>query len=104
MLMTGRIEIHKTDGVVRHCEAVLKLDDGYLAVYDSLPATNWEVQDGMLLDVKTGNIIEPHILAPPEAYERVERENKYWKNTSPEAITQRAKERDDADESELTNI
>ena len=68
MLMTGRIEIHKTDGVVRHCEAVLKLDDGYLAVYDSLPATNWKVQDDMLLDSKTGSIIEPHILAPPEAY------------------------------------
>lgn len=104
MLMTGRVEIHKSSGVVRHCEAVLKLDDGYLAVYDSLPATHWKVQDGMLVDSKTGNIIEPHIIASPDTYERIERENKYWKNTSPEAITQRAKERDDVDPSELGDV
>lgn len=100
MLMTGDLKIHKTDAAVRHCEAVVRLEDGGLAVYDTLPANGWEYRGNMLW-TEMGDPIEPHIIAQPDEYERVEVDGHHWKDTSPQALRDRAERRDDVDADEL---
>lgn len=98
--MTGQLQIHKTNAKTRQCEAVVRLDDGGLAVYDVLPEVGWEYRDGMLW-TEDGDPITPHVIAQPDEYERVERDDSHWKSHSPKALRQQAQERDDVDADQI---
>jgi len=84
MQITGEIKVHKSDNLTRAASKVEVMGDGSLAVWD-------------------GNTTEPDIIVRPEHWERIEREGHYWRQASPEAIMDRAKERDDVDENEVAD-
>lgn len=98
--MTGSLKIHKTNARTRQCEAVIRLDDGGLAVYDTLPPVGWEYSDKMLW-TEDGNPITPHIIVQPDKYDRVETEDSTWNTHSPQALRERAKSRDDVNEDDI---
>lgn len=89
--MTGNLKVHKKVET-RRASAVEVLPNGELAVWDSIPDSqiSYAVQQD-----------EPDIIVDEDEWQRVEREGHNWKRTSPEAIKQRAKERDDVDEDEV---
>lgn len=107
MFLTDEIKVHKTDGVTRQCQAAKVLGDGSLAVWDNVPDDEYGfaiVSPGtgfQLVDRRTDEIIEPDIVVGSDKWERVERDGHSWKQTSPAALKERAKRRDDVDEDEL---
>lgn len=107
MFITGEVEVHKADGVTRQAEAAKILDNGAIAVWDETPDDEYGfavVSPGtgfQLIDERTEEIIEPDLVAQHDMWQRVEREGHSWKHTSPAALKERAKRRDDVDEDEI---
>lgn len=100
--MEGSLQIHKSDATTRDCSAVIRLSDGGLAVYDTLPH-DWNYRDEELW-MPTGEFISPDIIVDPDRYNRVEKEDSTWNTHSPEALRKRAEERDDVDEDNLDSV
>jgi len=86
MKLTGSIKIHKSDGVTRPARKVVVMDNACLAICDNEDCE------------------EPDIVVPEDKWERVERDNTSWRQTSPEAIMREARERDDVDEDEVAKF
>jgi len=94
MRITGDLKIHKSDGVTRPAKSALVLEDGSLAVWDSIKKDS----DGNNLPSAYDN---PDIIVESEKWHRIEREGHHWKHKSPQALKERAKNRDDVDEDDL---
>lgn len=107
MILTGDIEIHKSDGVTRQASAVKITADSCLSLWDSIPdedckfAYIGESSRIHLVDEITQEVIEPDVVVKESKWERVERDGHSWKNTTPSALRERAKRRDDVDEDEI---
>jgi len=78
------VAIHKSDGVTKHAAKVKIMDNGCLAVWDTL-----ETQE------------EPDIVVKEDKWERVEREGHSWRQTSTESVMEEARRRDDVDEDKV---
>lgn len=107
MFITGEIKVHKNDGVTRHCKAAKVFGDGSLAVWDEAPDDEFgfavvSPNTGFqLVDKRTEEIIEPDIMVQSNRWERIEREDHSWKQTSSAALRKRAERRDDVDEDQI---
>lgn len=84
--MTGELKIHKSDGVTRVASKAEVLDDGSLAV--------WDDKDND----------EPDIIVTSDYWQRIEKEGHSWRRSNYKQIMEEAKNRDDVDEDELSNI
>lgn len=103
MILTGNLEVHKTDNLVRKAEAVKHMPDGAIAVWDTIPEDaeidydNGHIRTGPTYD----GIVQPDIIAGPDHYQRVERSGHSWSMTNMAALRKKAEEREDVDVDEL---
>lgn len=109
-VLTGKVTIHKSDGVTRDAEATAENPSGSLSVWDEIPFDFVKIvyPDGsstpLLVDKRTSRIIEPDIVVKADKWERVQREGNYWKRSSTTAVINKAKERDDVDEEQIKDV
>lgn len=89
--MRGNLKIHKSDGITRSADKVKILPDGAIAVWDNIDTTGF---------VESG----PDVIASSDKWERVEREDHSWRRSSTSNIIQEAKDRDDVDADDVTDI
>lgn len=109
MKISGEIKIHKKIQT-RVAAAVSLTENGDLLVWDYLP-DDWSWKDNMVsvyvgdeyVD-KNWEEVEPDIIASNEEWTRIERKNHHWESTSPQALRDRAKRRDDVDEDEISEV
>jgi len=107
MYMTGEIQIHKSDAVTRSAKAIRVYNDGTLAVWDTVPNDKYgfaSIAHGVpikLVDMRTEEIIEPDVIVGSDKWERIERNNHSWKNTTINSMMQEAEKREDVDEDEV---
>lgn len=77
MFLSGDIQIIRHNSTTRGCEAVAKLDDSTLAVWDKLDQEDleWDSETNTLQKFTDSGVdrIEPDILIPEDKWEGVER-------------------------------
>jgi len=85
-----RVVIHKSDGVTRRAQKVQVLDNNALAVWDTEEASV--------------DIDEPDVIVKGDKWERIEKEEHSWRQSSASRIMQEARERDDVDEEFVSDV
>jgi len=86
----GKVVIHKSDGVTRRAEKVQVLDNNALAVWDS--------------EDDSEGVDEPDIVVKADKWERIEKEEYSWRQSSASRIMQEARERDDVNEEFISDM
>jgi len=106
-MMIGDIVVH---GRVeqRKCKAARETQSGSIEIWDTVPhKSEWaNIGNKIVLaefdEYGSKNIIEPDVVASADEWTRIERKGHSFKHTSPQAIRERAKERDDVDEDNVS--
>lgn len=108
MFLTGKVVVHKADGVTRYCDAVYQMSNGSIAIWDNLPErVDINPSEGAIYQYdenRSRRQLEPDIIATEDQYERVHRKGHGWSNFSKAEIKRKLpddKSIDDVDTDQL---